>query len=148
MRSLALSSVVALLLLAAPVQAQVVDTLLVWRTYTQEARARVHVYPSGSASRPLTVVVDELAENRAGPVTDDARFVAETVGRTLGRDPAEMTFVFRFSAASFHPAGRSGDKVLLLRATFTRARTGRLSSPAWRVITRDELADLTDRALY
>jgi len=134
---------------AAPAaSAQVADTLLVWRTYAQEARAHVRVYETDSSTRPLTAVVDELAENRAGPATDDARFVAETIGRALGRDPAEITFVFRFSAASFHPDVRRADKVLLLRATFSRARGGRLSTPAWRVITRDELAGLTDRALY
>lgn len=143
-----------LLLLAAFVaaapgaHAQVADTLLTWRTYAQEARAHVRVYSSNNEDRPLTVVVDELAENRAGLATDDARFLAETVGRSMGRDPAEMTFVFRFSAASFCEEAAAGGKTLLLRATFGRTRAGRLASPNWRVITRDELADLTDRALY
>jgi hypothetical protein len=140
---------VALALLAVPApRAQVADTLLTWRTYAQEARAHVRVYPSGDDARPLTAVVDELAENRAGLATDDARFLAETIGRALGRDPAEMTFVFRFAAGSFCPDAPSGGKTLLLRATFTRTRAGRLTTPAWRVLTRDELAALTDRALY
>jgi hypothetical protein len=139
----------ALALLAAPApRAQVADTLLTWRTYAQEARAHVRVYRSGDAARPLTAVVDELAENRAGLATDDARFLAETIGRTLGHDPAEMTFVFRLSARSFSPDAPAGGKTLLLRATFTRTRAGRLTTPAWRVLTRDELAALTDRSLF
>jgi len=149
MRFLPLTLLLLLLLLTVPpASGQVADTLLTWRTYAQEARAHVRVYPSGDEARPLTVVVDELAENRAGLATDDARFLAETVGRALGRDPAEMTFVFRFSAVSFCPDAPAGGKTLLLRATFTRTRAGRLNTPMWRVLTRPELAALTDRALY
>jgi hypothetical protein len=135
-------------LAAAPAPAQIADTLLVWRTYGSEARAHVRVFPSDDDARPLTAVVDELAENRGGLVTDDARFLAETLGRSLGHDPAGITFVFRFSAASFTEGARPGGKTLLLRATFTRTRTGRLSPPQWRVINRAELAELTDRAFY
>lgn len=144
MRSLLL---LAAFLLAPTASAQLADTLLVWRTYAQEAQAHVRLFESGDDNRPVTVVVDELCDNRAGLVTDDARFLAETVGRGFGRDPAEMTFVFRFSGESFC-AERGGGKMLLLRATFTRTRTGRLGTPLWRVLTRDELAALTDRALY
>jgi hypothetical protein len=139
-----------LLVLAFPAldaTAQVADTLLVWRTYAQEAHARVHLYEAPGDARPWTAVVDELASNRAGLATDDARFLAETIGRSFGHDPAEMTFVFRIGAASFCE-GASGGRTLLLRATFSRTRAGRLGAPLWRVITRDELAELTDRALF
>jgi hypothetical protein len=128
--------------------AQNPDTLLTWRTYSQEAQARVRVFDAPSLDRPWTVVVDEVPTNRGPVVTDDARFLAETIGRTLGRDPAEMTFVFRFTPASFCEGAHLAGRTLLLRATFTRARSGRLGTPNWRVITRDELATLTDRALF
>ncbi len=136
-----------LLLAASAASAQPADTLLTWRTYGQEGIARVQTFESNDEDRPLTVVVDERAENRAGLVTDDVRYFVETYGRSVGVDPAGAAFVFRFSGASFCADG-SEDKTLLLRATFTRTKAGRLSAPSWRVISRDELAELTDRALY
>lgn len=135
------------LLLAVPAAAQPADTLLTWRTYAQEGIARVQSFESNDEDRPLTVVVDERADNRAGLVTDDVRYFVETYGRSVGVDPAEAAFVFRFNGTSFCEAGPEG-KTLLLRATFTRTKTGRLSAPNWRVLTRVELAELTDRALY
>ena len=122
------------------------DTLLTWQTYGQAGVARVQTFEANDEDRPVTVVVDELAENPT-LVTDDVRYFVETFGRGVDLDPATATFVFRLSGASFDAEGEA-DKTLLLRATFTRTKAGRLSSPSWRVITRDELAELTDRALY
>lgn len=139
--------IIPLVLSTGDCRAQMADTLLVWRTYAHEAQARVQLYAAASDARPVTAVVDEVAANRGGLATDDARFLAETIGRSFGHDPAEMTFVFRIGAQSFCEDA-SGGRMLLLRATFSRTRTGRLGSPLWRVITRDELAELTDRALY
>ncbi|MEM1044018.1 MAG: hypothetical protein AAGI91_15500 [Bacteroidota bacterium] len=122
------------------------DTLFAWQTYGQEAQVRVQTFASDDDRRPHTVVVDELASNR-DLVTDDVRYFVDTLGRSLGLDPTGATFVFRFSGRSFHAdAGRG--KTLLLRATFSRTKSGALGAPAWRLLTRDELADLTDRALY
>ncbi len=135
-------------LAAAPAGAQAVDTLFTWQTYAQEAHARVRLFDAPDDARPLTVVVDELAANRAGLVTDDVRYFVETVGRALGHDPATATYVFRFTARSFSAEADAGGKMLLLRATFNRTKSGRLSAPSWRVLTRDEVAELTDRALY
>lgn len=135
------------LLGAAAASAQEADTLLTWRTYDAAAVARVRLFPSNDDDRPRTAVVDELAQNRSGLVTDDARFLAETIGRTFGFDPAEAFFVFRFSGESFCE-GAAATKALLLRATFSRSSAGRLNMPNWRIISRDELATLTDRALY
>jgi hypothetical protein len=123
------------------------DTLLSWRSYADERNARIRLYHSGDEDRPRTVVVDEQAGSTGGPVTDEVRYVAETIGRTFGFDPAAATFVFRFTAASFVPGADEGRKVLLLRATFRRASSGDLGAPFWRVLSRDELEDLTDRAL-
>lgn len=134
-------------LLATTAWAQPADTLLTWQTYGQQGVARVQTFESNDEDRPLTVVVDEQADNRAGLVTDDVRYFVETFGRSIGYDPAEVSFVFRFNAASFC-ATCDAEKTLLLRATFTRTKTGRLSAPSWRVLTHDELAELTDRALY
>ncbi len=141
----------AALLLALPAVAHAqgepeTDTLLTWRTYGDERAARVRIFPSTDEDRPRTVVVDERAETGGAPVTDEARFFAETVGRTLGFDPAGATFVFRYTAAAFTPGADDEGKALLLRATFRRDDSGDLGSPSWRVITREALDELTDRA--
>lgn len=133
--------------LGAGAQAQAIDTLFTWKTYDAESMTRVRVFASEDEERPITAVVDELAENDGAVVTDDVRYFVDTFGRAFGFDPTEITFVFRFSGASFSPEG-TDDKQILLRATFRRTSTGNLSSPSWRLLSRDELADLTDRALY
>lgn len=133
--------------LSIPAEAQIRDSLMTWRTYSGEAEARVHVYLSNDLNRPVTVVVDESASNRSTMVTDDARYLADVIAREIGYDPVEISFVFRISASSFCECS-AGNKMLLLRATFTRTRTGNLATPNWRVLTRDELAELTDRQLY
>lgn len=127
--------------------AQLADTLVTWQTYGEEGVARVRTFAANDEDRPLTVVVDELAENRAGAVTDDVRYFVDNFGRAFGIDPTAATFVFRFTGESFCADG-DDEKLLLLRATFRHTSAGNLSSPSWRVISRDELAELTDRALY
>lgn len=124
------------------------DTVLTWRSYSDVRSARVRLFRVDDADRPTTVVVDERAESTGGPVTDEARYVAETIGRTFGFDPAAATFVFRFTPAGFAAGADEGGKTLLLRATFRRGASGDLGAPSWRVLSRDALADLTDRALY
>ena len=126
----------------------VVDTVLTWRSYSHDREARVRLFRSGDEDRPHTVLVDERAESAGGPVTDEAPYVAETIGRALGFDPVAATFVFRFTAAGFTPGAPDGGKSLLVRATFRRGASGNLNAPAWRVLSRDELAELTDRAPY
>jgi hypothetical protein len=140
----------ALLASAAPdLRAQpLADTLLTWQSYSDDRSARVRLFRCDDADRPHTVVVDERAESAGGPVTDEVRYVAETIGRTLGFDPATATFVFRFTAAGFAPDADDEGKALLLRATFRRGASGDLNAPSWRVLSRDALAELTDRVLY
>lgn len=133
---------------ASPRAQPITDTLLTWRSYSHERSARIRVFPCDNADRPRTVVVDEQAESMGGPVTDEARYVADFIGRTLGFDPVSATFVFRFTAAGFVAAPRDEGKVLLLRATFRRGTSGDLNAPSWHLLSRDGLADLTDRALY
>lgn len=124
--------------------AQAVDSTLTWRSYQSERSAHIQVFESDDTRRPFTVVVDD-ASHSGGPITDEARYVAETIGRTFGFDPVESTFVFRFEIET--AGGDSANKVLLLKATFRRGSSGDLGSPSWRVISEDTLSDLTDRAL-
>lgn len=123
-----------------------VDTVLSWETYGTPRSARVRVYAADDDRRPRTVVVDEQASDLA-PVTDDVRFFVETVGRRLGIDPAEATFVFRYTAASFVRGASETGRRLFLRATFRRTASGDLGPPTWRVVTGDALDDLTSRQL-
>ena len=133
------------------------DSSVEWRGYAGRPRsARVRVFANAAddrEDRPFTVVVDDRAGNPR-PVTEEAPFLAETLGRALGIDPTRLVFVFRFSAASFaEPApAQAGDapdrgKALHLRATFRRNASGALSSPSWRALSPDETEDHTDRAL-
>lgn len=137
------------LLLAAGASAQTnptYDDELSWRTYAATRTARVRVYLCEDERRPRTVVIDERAAN-GGVVTDEAQFLADLVGRELGFDPVEASFVFRFTPASFAADAPDRGKTLLVRATFSRTTTGALGAPSWRVISSDELEELTDRAL-
>jgi hypothetical protein len=80
-------------------------------------------------------------------VTDDVRYFVETICRRLGIDPAETTFVFRFTAATFQAGAPDSGRSLLLRATFRRGNSGELGPPAWRVVTNEALEDFTSRQL-
>ena len=151
-------AVVALLVAAHPVTAQdgggadgppgvaLHDEVVTWRTYSSERSARVRVFASGDERRPVTAVVDDRAAN-GGAVTDEAAFVADHVGRSLGFDPVAATFVFRFTPAAFVEGAGDDGKTLLLQATFRRTASGGLGSPSWRVVSPDQLGELTDRAL-
>lgn len=126
------------------------DSAASWRDYaghTRSARVRVRANGARDAERfPFTVVVDDRAGNPR-PVTEEAAFVAETVGRALSVDPTGLVFVFRFTGASFAPDGPERGKALHLRATFRRSTSGALASPSWRALSPDETEDYTDRLL-
>ena len=130
-------------------QAPLHDQEVAWRSYEAggSRSARVRVFASGDSRRPHTVVVDDRASNRRAPITDEAPYVAETIGRELGFDPTEATFVFRFTEAAFVEGGSDRGKALLVRATFRRTASGNLGAPSWHLLTPEALEDLTDRAM-
>lgn len=139
--------VLGLALFALPASAQpVVDSLLTWRGYNRVAEAHVRVYPAPPSAdkRPKTIVVRELARNDGPSTVRDVRFLADLVGRQFGIDPVRATWVLHWGAFSFAGA-EDVDKELFLRVTFRRTSSGRLSSPYWRVISADDLRELTDR---
>ena len=121
------------------------DQEVTWKAYAADRAARVRVFTVDNERRPHTIVVDDRASN-GGPITDEAQFVADLVGREVGVDPAAATFVFRFTPAAFAEGAGERGKTLLLRATFRRTQSGGLGSPDWRVLTADALDALTDRA--
>lgn len=120
------------------------DTLFTWRGYAQVAQCDVAIYPTPpDEERTRTIVVRELAENRGPSTIDDARYLAELIGRQFQINPAEAYWIFHWGAFSY--PGADGRKELFLRATFRRTSSGQLGSPYWRVISRDEVRELTDR---
>ncbi len=121
------------------------DQEVSWRAYAAQRTARVRVFAVEDERRPHTIVVDDRASN-GGPITDEAQFVADIVGREVGVDPTAATFVFRFTPAAFAEGAQDQGKTLLLRATFRRTQSGGLGSPNWRVLTAEGLDELTDRA--
>ncbi len=123
------------------------DTTLSWRGYARTAMCRVRIYavPAEPDERAHVVVLTELAENRGPSIVADASYLAERVGRRFGVAPAEAYWIFHWGAFSYAGAAPAPRKELFLRATFSRTQSGRLGSPYWRVITEDELREMTDR---
>lgn len=150
MRRFLASAALALAAAAPSVHAQAVsDTLFAWQGYGRESRCDLAVYPVSEEARgrqdrfDRTVVLRERGDN-AGPSTlADAPYLVEQAARTLGIDPVRIVWVFHWDAASFSADGTR--KELFLRATFSRSASGSLSSPSWRVVTRAEVEELTDR---
>lgn len=123
----------------------VADTVFTWRSYARTGQCRVFVYATPhEEERTHTVVLRELADNRGPSTIDDAPYLVEEIGRHFGIDPAAAYWVFHWGAFSFAEEGAS-DKELFIRATLRRTKSGNLGSPYWRVVTRAEVEDYTDR---
>lgn len=122
------------------------DSLFTWQGYGREARCHLSLYETTPGEdRPHTFIIREVAEN-AGPSTvTDARYLAERIGRHFDVDPAEAFWVYHWGDFSYTGAAPEPGKELFLRATFRRTSTNNLSTPYWKVITRKEVEELTDR---
>jgi hypothetical protein len=122
----------------------VADTTFTWRGYTHESRTHLQLYPGppSDENRDHTVVLRELAANTGPTALEDISYVAEQVGRVYGMDPARVAWVVHWGAFSYEGAEAS-DKEVLVRVTFRRTSTGRLSAPYWRIITPADLRELT-----
>ena len=123
---------------------------LTWRSYgrgdlapggTRSATATLYDNMSrhDSDERPYTVVLVQGEGNRA-PITEDAKYLAEIIGRDLGVSPTRLAFLFRFAV-------EDTDRPLTIRATFRLSSSGNLMSPSWRVLSAEEVEDYTDRQL-
>lgn len=122
------------------------DTLFTWKGFSQTAQARVRLYAGlPDEDRTHIFVFQELADNRGPTTVDDARLLADLVGREFGIEPGEAYFLFHWGGFSFEGADPGDGKELFLRATFKRNKSGSLGSPSWRVVSREEVEELTDR---
>ena len=79
-------------------------------------------------------------EGNRAPITEDAKYLAEIIGRDLGVSPTRLAFLFRFAV-------EDTDRPLTVRATFWLSSSGNLVSPSWRVLSTEEVEDYTDRQL-
>ncbi len=122
------------------------DTTITWQSYAQTGTAGVAIYPTPPDDERFerVVVMRELADNDGPTVVEDASFLAEQIGRTMGFDPVDTMWIYRWGSYSFAGAEDSS-KELLVRATFRRTSRGALSAPSWRVMTRAEVEEATDR---
>ncbi len=136
----------ALLSTAIATQAQTVaDTSFSWQGYGRTSTCRLAIFDNApDEERPYTIVVREVGTNTGDSTLDDARYLVEQVGRSYGIDPAQATWVFHWGAFSYDGAEREG-KEILLRATFRRGKRGDLTTPSWRLVSRAEVEEITDR---
>ncbi len=126
---------------------QTADTLITWKGYAQTGICRVRVFHrmDEKTRRDFAVVIDELAENEGPSSVSDARYLVEIVGRSFGIDPVRAYWIFHWGAFSYAGADPGQKKELFLRATFRHTTGERLSSPAWRMIDREDVDEITDR---
>lgn len=126
--------------------AQTPDTLFAWRSYAREGLTNLLVFENAQdETRPQTVVLREVAENTGPSAVADIRHLVELVGRRLTIDPTAATWIVHWGSFSYAGAERSR-RELFLRATFRRNKSGALSAPSWRVLSREQTEDLTDHA--
>lgn len=149
MRCVLLCLFAGLLGLAGPPQASAqlrADTVFTWRGYARASTCRLRIYATPSdEDRPHTIVLRELAENDGASTIADARHLVELVGRQFEIDPSEATWIFHWGAFSYEGAVPNKRKELFLRATFRWNKSGTLSTPSWRVVTREQVEDYTGR---
>lgn len=131
------------LLIATSVLAQP-DSRFSWREYGRTGTTDLTILPNPlDEERPTIIVLRELAENTGPTIISDARYLAEQIARSRDLDPVAVTWLFHWGAFSY--PGGEGRKELFLRATFRRTDRGGLSTPAWRLMQREEVVRLTDR---
>lgn len=122
------------------------DSLFTWQGYGREARCQLSLYETTPGEdRPYAFIIREIAENIGPSTVTDARYLAELIGRQLDVDPAEAIWVYHWGGFSYAGAAPDSGKELFLRATFRRTSSNSLGSPYWKVITREDVEELTDR---
>ena len=143
------------LALAPAAAAQLVPAEITTATYREwrqkplawERRGVRHTVPASlyandgrdRARRPYTVA---LADDGPGPIAaHEAQDVAGAVSDSLGVPVGQLALLFRYDLGE-------GRGVLTIRCTLSEREDGRLGSPSWRVLTREEVEDYTNRQLW
>ena len=121
------------------------DTLFMWQGYTSQSVCGLRVFHNPADTvRRHTIVLKELAQNRGRSTVDDLHYIAEQIGRTYNIDPARSVWIINWGPFSYNADQKKG-KMLFIRATFRRTSTGRLGSPQWKIVTKEQVERYTDR---
>lgn len=142
--ALALALALALLTPHASAGQVLVDTTYTWRAYASVARCRVRIFETTDVERSRLVVVGESAANPGPSIMDDARYLVANIARDYNLPPEQAHWVFHWGWFS-HEGADTTRKELFLRARF-KETDGAIATPQWRVVTREDLEELTDRA--
>ncbi len=124
------------------------DSTYSWRSYASIASCSISIYATHSTrekTRTKLVVIREIADNAGPAATADARYLADRIARDFGFDPVEAVWVFHWGSFSYTGAADSR-RELFVRATFRRTDSGTLGGALWRIVSREQLEELTDRA--
>jgi len=121
------------------------DTLYSWQGYSKSAICGIQLFknPSGSTKK-YTLVLTELADNTGPTTAAEIGYLAEAIGRAYHFDPTVAFWVIHWGDFSFSNASRS-KKELFIRATFRRTASQRLGAPQWKIISREDVENYTDR---
>ena len=121
------------------------DTLYSWQGYSKPAHCGIQLFKNPSeSSKKYTVVLTELAENTGPTATSEIGYLAEAIGRTYHFDPTVAFWVIHWGGFSYSSAGTSS-KELFIRATFRRTASQRIGAPQWKIISREDVENYTDR---
>ena len=123
----------------------IADTLYSWQGYSKPAICGIQLYKNPpKSSKKYTVVLTELADNTGPTTTSEIGYLAEAIGRTYHFDPTMAFWVIHWGGFSFSSAGKS-NKELFIRATFRRTASQRIGAPQWKIISREDVENYTDR---
>lgn len=126
--------------------AQVVaDSTYTWQAYATIATCSISIYDTTDDDQPKMVIVREVASNRGPTSVHDATFLIDRIARDFGLRPEDVVWIFRLGSYSYSGATAS-PREILLRATVRRSSAGTLGRPSWRVVSRVQLEEWTDRA--
>ncbi|MDZ4698594.1 MAG: hypothetical protein SH809_02705 [Rhodothermales bacterium] len=131
-----------------PAAAQVrTDSLFSWQGYARAGRCHIRIFePAPDLDRQSVIVIRELADNSGPTTVNDIAYLVEEVSRGFALAPDSALWIVHWGAFSFEGAADASGKELFLRATFKKSEQGRLSAPQWRVISRNDVVEYTDRA--
>ncbi len=118
------------------------DDPFTWQEYGRVATCDLDIHRdvAGDEDRPHVAILTERADNEGPSVVDDLRYLAEQIGRTHDLDPAQVTWIVRWGAGAYE--GAEGGKEVVLQARFRRTKSGNLSTPSWKVLSRDQADDV------
>ncbi|MBL7976918.1 MAG: hypothetical protein JNN12_01160 [Bacteroidetes Order II. Incertae sedis bacterium] len=123
------------------------ETVFTWnKDGYANSSVRIQVYEADvKATRGKThvVVVQEIAENNGVSGLEDARYLATAIAEKYNLSVEAALFVHVIGAFTFE--GGKGKKGFMFGTGYKRQENGRLTTPAWRLVSVEDLVEYTDR---